>query len=150
MAGNGFVRVPGGIPDTAGEVVRQDYVGGAALVSVSDIVLLAGEDQNNDVLRVEQQFLAEAVAASQTDQIMGATGAVGDFLHRVIIAVDTSATGTCSIKDGNGSAMPLTAANTPIGVYSVEVNASCVNATTPGWRITTGAGCTVIGVGRFT
>lgn len=33
MAGNGFVRVPGAIPDTAGETVRQDYIGGAALVS---------------------------------------------------------------------------------------------------------------------
>lgn len=33
MAGNGFVRVPGAIPDTAGETVRQDYTNGAALVS---------------------------------------------------------------------------------------------------------------------
>lgn len=32
MAGNGFLRVPGAIPDTAGEIVRQDYIGGAALV----------------------------------------------------------------------------------------------------------------------
>lgn len=92
----------------------------------------------------------EAVAASQTAQIMGATGKLGDLLEGVIITVATAATGTCAIADGNGSDMPLTAANTPIGVYYVPVRARCRNATTPGWKITTGAGCTAIGVGRFT
>lgn len=92
----------------------------------------------------------ETVAASQTDQIMGATGAVGDYLKRVIISVNTAATGTVSIKDGNGAAIALTAANTPIGVYTVDVGALTVNATTPGWKITTGAGATAIGIGRFT
>lgn len=94
----------------------------------------------------------EAVAASQTDQIMGATGAVGDVLNAVIVSVATAATGTCSIKDGNGSAIPLTAANTPIGVYTVILGPGIVAkaATTPGWKITTGAGATAIGVGRFT
>ena len=92
----------------------------------------------------------EAVAAGQSDQIMGATGAVGDRLLRVIVCVDTAATGTCSIKDGNGAAIPLTAANTPIGVYVVEINAVAKNATTPGWKITTGAGATALGIGDFT
>ena len=32
MAGNGFVRVPGAIPSTAGETVRQDYINGASTV----------------------------------------------------------------------------------------------------------------------
>lgn len=92
----------------------------------------------------------EAVAASQTDQIMGTTGAVGDLLMRVIVSVATAATGTCSIKDGDGSAIPLTPANTPIGVYTVDIGARCVRPTTPGWKITTGAGATAIGVGAFT
>lgn len=91
----------------------------------------------------------EAVAASQTDQILGPNGRVGDLLERVIVSVNTAATGTCSITDGNGTAMPLTAANTPIGVYVVDVRARCRNATTPGWKITTGAGATAIGVGSF-
>ncbi len=92
----------------------------------------------------------EAVAAGQTDQILGGTGKVGDVLERVIVTVGTAATGTCSIKDGNGADMPLTPANTAIGVYSVPVGAVCKNATTPGWKVTTGAGATAIGVGRFT
>jgi len=92
----------------------------------------------------------EAVAASQTDQIMGPVGAVGNLLSTVIVTVATAATGTCSIKDGNGSSIPLTAANTPIGVYVININALCVNATTPGWKITTGAGATALAIGRFT
>lgn len=91
-------------------------------------------------------FDYETVAASQTDQALGATGRVGDLLHRLVITVATAATGTVSIKDGGGSAMPITAANTPIGVYSVEVNArSRVGA----WSVTTGAGATVVAVGDF-
>ncbi len=92
----------------------------------------------------------EAVAAGQADQVMGATGAVGDKIRRVIVSVGTAATGTCSIKDGNGAAIPLTAANTPIGVYTVDLNMVAKNATTPGWKITTGAGATAIGIGDFT
>jgi len=92
----------------------------------------------------------EAVAASQTDQILGPVGHVGDVLERLIITVATAATGTVSIKDGNGAAIPITAANTAIGVYSVLIGARCQAATTPGWKVTTGAGATVIAIGRFT
>lgn len=100
--------------------------------------------------RAELNTDYEAVGASATDQILGPAGAVGNILERLIISVATSATGTVSIKDGNGSAIVITAANTPIGVYTVAIGARCVNATTPGWKVTTGAGATVLGVGRFT
>lgn len=91
-------------------------------------------------------FAYETVAASQTDQALGATGGAGDLLHRLVITVATAATGTVSVKDGGGSAIPITAANTPIGVYSVELNArSLVGA----WSVTTGAGATVVAIGDF-
>lgn len=92
----------------------------------------------------------EAVAVSQTDQILGPNGRLGDQLERIIVTVAVAATGTCSIKDGNGADIPITAANTPIGVYSVPIGAVAKNATTPGWKVTTGAGATALGVGRFT
>jgi hypothetical protein len=93
----------------------------------------------------------EAVAASQADQIMGPTGAVGDVLERLIITVNTAATAAVSIKDGNGAAVGIMP-NSPgggVGVYVVPIGARAVNATTPGWKITTGAGSTVLAVGRF-
>lgn len=95
----------------------------------------------------------ETVAASQTDQILGPAGAKGDVLDRLIIVPATTAPGAVSIKDGNGSAITVftggvgsVADLTPI---VVEVGARCVNATTPGWKVTTGANVSVIGVGRF-
>lgn len=89
----------------------------------------------------------KAVAASQTDAILGTAGTPkGDYLHRVIVSVATAATGTCSIKDGGGSSIVLTAANTPIGVYPVEINA--ISSAGP-WKVTTGAGATVLAIGRF-
>lgn len=93
----------------------------------------------------------ETVAASQSDQILGPTGKVGDVLERLIITVGTAATAATSIKDGNGSAIPILP-NSPgggVGVYVVPIGARCVNATTPGWKVTTGAGATVVAVGRF-
>ncbi len=89
----------------------------------------------------------ETVAASQSDQSLGPSGATGNILHRLVVTVATSATGTVSIKDGSGSAITITAANTPIGVYSVDIGA---RSTSGAWKVTTGAGATVLAVGAFT
>jgi hypothetical protein len=92
-------------------------------------------------------FQFETVAASQTGQVMGGTGAKGDYLHRVIISVITVATATVTIIDGATSIVILTgAAGLTAGVYSVELNMASASGA---WSITTGAGCTVIGVGVF-
>lgn len=90
-----------------------------------------------------------AIAASQTDSALTGTtkaGAKHDHLQRVIVTVATAATGTCSIKDGSGSAIPLTAANTPIGVYIVELD---IRSSAGAWSVTTGAGATAVAVGEF-
>ena len=88
----------------------------------------------------------ETVAASQTDQVLGPVGATGDILEKLIVSVATAATSTVSIKDGSGSAIVITAANTPIGVYSVNIGA---RSTGGAWKVTTGAGATVLAVGQF-
>lgn len=93
----------------------------------------------------------EIVGASATDQILGTTGTKGDLLERLIITVNTALTAAVSIKDGNGASIPIMP-NSPgggIGVYEVNIGARAINATTPGWKVTTGAGSTVLAVGRF-
>jgi hypothetical protein len=87
----------------------------------------------------------ETVAASQTAQVLGTAGSVGDFIGRLIITVGTAATGTVALLD-NATSIPITAANTPIGVYTVEIGARSVSGP---WKITTGAGATVLAVGKF-
>jgi hypothetical protein len=88
----------------------------------------------------------ESVIASQSAQVLGPTGAVGDILENLIVTVATAATGTVSIQDGSNTAIVITAANTPIGVYSVNLGARSVAGA---WKVTTGAGASVIAVGKF-
>lgn len=91
----------------------------------------------------------ETVAAGQSDQALGPNGNTGDVLQRLIITVGTAATAAVSIKDGGGSAIPILP-NSPgggVGVYVVEIGA---RSAAGAWKVTTGAGSTVVAVGRFT
>ena len=92
------------------------------------------------------------VAASQTDVILGASGAVGDYLAGLLIIPTTTGAGSVSIKDGNGTTLPVFNTGTLPSLipFYVPIGAKCVNATTAGWKITTGANVTVIAVGDFT
>jgi hypothetical protein len=93
------------------------------------------------------EFQYEHVAVSQTAQVLGGTGAVGDYLHRLICTVSTAATGNVIILDGAFSHTILPAsAGTGINSYNIEVNA--ISRSGP-WRITTGAGVEVLAVGIF-
>jgi hypothetical protein len=94
----------------------------------------------------------ETVAVSQSDQILGATGAVGDYLESLLCVVATAATSQVQIKDGNGSLITVLPNNVGAGVgtYPIPIGLTCVNATTPGWKITTAAGVTVLASGNFT
>lgn len=99
----------------------------------------------------------QAVAVSQTDLLVqgasssaGAIG-LGSYIRRIIVTVATAATSTCSIKDGSaGGAIPITVANTPIGVYVVDLDVVTKSTTANmGWYITTGAGATAVVQGHF-
>lgn len=107
-------------------------------------------DPLHGVAVVEQgQFDQEHVAASATNQVLGVTGGVGDFLHRLVLVVSTAATAAVSIKDGAAAAIPVFP-NSPgggIGTYSIELNIRSVSGA---WQVTTGAGVAVLGIGRFT
>ena len=97
------------------------------------------------------RYQYEHVAGSQTAQVLGNTGAGGDYLHRLICTVSTAATGNVLIVDGTGAGV-LTHTILPaspgggIGVYNIEVNAVSANGA---WKITTGAGVEVMAIGIF-
>lgn len=89
----------------------------------------------------------ETVAASQTAQVLGNAGAVGDYIDRLVIVVATAATAAVSLLDSATSISIIP--NSPgggIGVYVVELRMTSKNGA---WKVTTGAGSTVIAVGRF-
>ena len=92
------------------------------------------------------RYQYETVAASQTAQVLGGTGAKGDYLHRIIVTTNTSGTASVTLLD-NSTSIPLHSTGGPSGgAESIELNMASVSGA---WKVTTGAGCTVIAVGIF-
>ena len=97
------------------------------------------------------RYFYEHVAVSQTAQVLGGNGAVGDYLHRLICTVSTAATSVVQIVDGSGAGI-LTHTILPnnvgqgVGVYNIEINAISANGA---WKVTTGAGVEVMAIGIF-
>lgn len=91
----------------------------------------------------------ETVAVSQTAQVLGATGAIGDRIKKLIITVSTAASSTVSLLDG-ATSTSLMAATTAIGTYTVDFGEDGIVSAEGAWKITTGAGASVIAVGNFT
>ncbi len=90
----------------------------------------------------------ETVAASQTAQALGATGATGDFLSHVILQPVTTAAGTCTILDNATVIYTFTTGTlADLRPIIVPVNAFSVSGA---WKITTGANVTATGFGDFT
>lgn len=92
----------------------------------------------------------ETVAASQSDQALGPTGAKGDFLTGVLIVPATTSPGAVSIKDGGGSAITIfTGGATSVADLKPFFVPLGLMSTNGAWKVTTGANVSAIGVGRF-
>ncbi len=91
----------------------------------------------------------ETVAASQTGQVLGASGAAGDYLAGVLIVPATTSPGAVSIKDGSGSAITIfTGGATSVSnlvPFFVPLGIKCAT----NWNMTTGGSVSAIGVGNF-
>ena len=107
---------------------------------VSQGTLLSGEDQANDVIKVEHQYNYQVVPVT-TQTTLGATGASGDFLHKILA---TDATTVIVVKDDTVTVFTWTrSAGDPVELELNLLSAAGV------WSLTcTTAGCTAIG--RFT
>lgn len=116
---------------------------GAAASSASQPVVLASD----------QKFFAnayETVAASQTAQALGATGATGDYIAGVLVVPATTSPGVVTLLDnatsisvfagGASSVSNLVPFYIPLGMVSVS----------GAWKLTTGANVSCIGIGKFT
>jgi hypothetical protein len=90
----------------------------------------------------------ERVAASATDQVLGAAGASGDFLERLIIIPATTAAGNVTLTDGV-TAMSVFVTGTLADLSPIIIECGMRSAT-GAWKISTGANVSVIAVGKFT
>ena len=92
----------------------------------------------------------ETVAASQTAQALGATGATGDTIAGILVIPATVSPGVVTLLDlaisipvfvgGASSLTELKPFYIPLGLVSVS----------GAWKITTGANVSCIGIGNFT
>jgi hypothetical protein len=92
----------------------------------------------------------ETVAASQTAQALGATGATGDYISGILVIPATTSPGVVTLLDnaisipvfvgGASSVSNLVPFFIPLGMISVS----------GAWKITTGANVSCIGIGNFT
>lgn len=135
---------------TSAGVVKEVQVNSSGQVVVAP---LSFENQTDGIAEVKLgPFEPEEVAASATDQTLGATGGVGDYLDHCVCQVLTSgATGTCGIEDGTNTAydnITVVGASAPLGMY--EFNVHMLATTSAGWEATTGAGATMQCYGLFT
>ena len=92
----------------------------------------------------------ETVAASQTAQVIGATGAIGDFISGVLVIPASVSPGAVTLLDnatsitlfagGADSLLTLHPFFIPLGMKSVS----------GAWKLTTGASLSCIVIGNFT
>lgn len=102
-------------------------------------------------LPVVQSFNYKTVAASVAAQVLGTTGAIGDYLNGVLIVPATTSPGAVQIQDDSGTAITIfTGGATSVAdlkPFFVPVSARSVAGA---WKITTGAAVSAIGIGNFT
>lgn len=99
--------------------------------------------------RSDQAGLYETVAASQTAQVLGVTGGIGDYLDHLIVIPATTSPGVVTLID-NATSIPLFVGGATsvadLAPFSIPVRARSVSGA---WKITTGANISVIAVGKF-
>lgn len=95
----------------------------------------------------------ETVAASQTNQVLGATGDLGDYLTALLVIPASTSPGAISIKDGSegGSITVFTGgASSVSNLVPFPIPLGLIATASDGWRVTTGANVSVVAIGSFT
>lgn len=92
----------------------------------------------------------ETVAASQTAQVLGATGAIGDYLEALIIVPATVNAGQVLLLDNATSITIFVGGTACLNELRPVYVPFKMKSVSGAWKITTGADVSVIGVGNFT
>ena len=92
----------------------------------------------------------ETVAASQSDQALGATGGAGDLLESLLIVPASTSPGAVQIKDGSGTAITVFSGGedsvSTLHPFPVPLG---IRSSSGAWKVTTGANVSVVAAGNF-
>ncbi len=93
-------------------------------------------------------YAYEDVAASQTAQVLGANGAVGDVISHVVVIPETTSAGTIALLDGTVSRnIFVTGTLSSLVPFTIPLGLRSINGA---WKLTTGSAVHAIAVGNFT
>lgn len=122
----------------------------SGIVEVTGIITAGQGDPGGQPWPVIVPGNYETVAASATGQVLGGTGATGDYLQGLLVVPATTSPGNVLVLDnatsitvfagGASSVGTLIPFFIPIGAYSVS----------GAWKVTTGTNVSVVAIGRFT
>ncbi len=92
----------------------------------------------------------EKVAASQTDQALGATGGAGDLINGILVIPATTSPGAITLKDGATSIAVFTGGATSVSNLVPFFIPLGIRSVSGAWSLTTGANVSCVAVGDFT
>src|SRR4029077_11697456 len=91
----------------------------------------------------------ETVAASQTAQVLGPTGAAGNYISGILVTPATTSPGAIALLDGATSITVFAGGASSVSnlvPFFIPLGMISVNGA---WKITTGASVSCIGIGNF-
>lgn len=117
--------------------------------------MIAGEDRVKNVLATRNSVTSYIlVPAGTTDKVLAGsgTGAVKDTINRLVITVTNDTTSNVVLTDGTGGAgyiSSYTLFPTGMGIGTYVYDLGDLPSINGAWKITTGAGASVIVTGMF-
>jgi hypothetical protein len=92
----------------------------------------------------------ETVAASQTAQVIGPTGATGDYIAGILVIPASTSPGVVTLLDGSTSINVFAGGASSLSVLVPFFIPLGLVSVSGAWKITTGASLSVIASGKFT
>jgi hypothetical protein len=93
----------------------------------------------------------ETVAASVTAQVLGNTGAIGDYIEGILVIPATTSPGLVTLLDSSSTSIPVfvggASSIATLHPFFIPLGMISLNGA---WKLTTGANVSCIAIGNFT
>lgn len=105
----------------------------------------------NAPITIADYYLTDyaTVAASATAQVLGATGAVGDYIEGILVTPATTSPGNVLLLDGATSITVFVGGATSVADLKPFYVRLGIKSKVGAWKITTGANVSCIASGKF-
>lgn len=141
-------------PGTSGDTIAADDIGGVKHQRVKMEFGADGEATEvsgaNPLPVTPAGCDYETVAASQTGQALGATGAAGDYVNFILVVPASMSPGNVLLLDNTTSITVFTGGTNSVSnliPFAIPIMAKSVSGA---WKLTTGANVSCVAVGKFT